>query len=72
MKKSLCEKILEQLDPKLSGRLRELTKLIDRTDDQDKLILAREDIYSLLNEYPEKPRLKSLLKKVNSKIRSSS
>lgn len=69
MKKSLCEQILEKLDPGLSERIRELKKLIDRTDDQDELVLAREDIFSLLKEHPENPRLKSLLKNVNSKIR---
>lgn len=69
MTKTLCEQILETLNPKISERIRELKALIDRTDDLDELVLAREDIFTLLKEYPENPRLKSLLKKINSKIR---
>lgn len=68
MEKTLAAQILEKLNPKFSERIRGLERLIDRTDDLDKLILAREDIFSLLSEYPENSRPNSLLKKVNSKI----
>ena len=69
MEKTITEQILETLNPKLSERIRELKSLIDRTDDLDELVLAREDIFSLLKEFPGNPRLKTLLKKANVKIK---
>lgn len=68
MEKKIAEQILEQLYPKLNQRITELEKLINRTSDYDELILVREDIFTLLKDHPKNPRLKRLLKKVNSKI----
>ena len=68
MNQTLSSKILESAEDSLPKRLNYLESLIKGTDEFFFLVLAKEQLHSLLDKYPENSRIRKLLSSVKAKL----
>jgi C4-dicarboxylate-specific signal transduction histidine kinase len=65
----LLEKKQPRIKPKLNQRIDDLESIEKNSDSMPNLVSAREDVITLLKDYPNNSRLNSLLKRINKRLR---
>ena len=64
----LAKDLLKKLKPTLNQRIRALEYTEKNSESKIELISGREDVLTLLRDYPSDARLKNLLNRFNQKI----
>lgn len=62
------EKKKQKTKPNLNQRIKDLESIEKESDSRPDLISAREDVFTLLKDYPKNSRLISLRDRLNKKI----
>lgn len=65
----LLEKKQPKIKPNLNQRIDDLELIEKNSDSMPDLVSAREDVITLLKDYPKNSRLNSLLKRINKRLR---